>query len=213
MTQKPVQRSDRDASATRPIPTLDDVVASNAARAVGSTVVFSSPLFDRRSRKPASNVVAVVNADPITRKTLADEAVKRYGVDVLDNMVNRHLILQECRHNGIEVTKQQVRDEIRRLAAKFGLSLESYLQLLQEERDISPNQYSREIIWPMLALRRLVADKVQVTDEEFNRAFISQFGEAVKCRLIMVAERGKADDLNRQATANPSQFSQLGEEV
>ncbi len=155
------------------------------------------------------NVVAVVNADPITRKTLSHEVVKRYGVDVLDNMINRHLILQECTHNGIEVTKQEVGDEIRRLAAKFNLTLESYLQLLEEERDISPNQYSREIIWPMLALRRLVADKVQVSDAEIDKAFLAQFGEAVKCRLIMVADRGKADDLHQQALANPAQFAQL----
>ncbi len=155
------------------------------------------------------NVVAVVNADPITRKTLADQALQRYGSDVLDNMVNRYLILQECTHKGIEVTNEEVADEIRRLAGKFGLTLESYLTLLQEERDISPNQYSREIIWPMLALRRLVANEVQVTDEEFNRAFIAQFGEAVKCRLIMVSDRGKAVDLQQQATAAPDQFAQI----
>jgi parvulin-like peptidyl-prolyl isomerase len=176
--------------------------------------VLIIPLFlamasQRISAETTNNVVAVVNADPITRKVLADQAVVRYGRDVLDNMINRHLILQECNHNGIEVTKEEVSAEIRRLAGKFGLTLESYLRLLQDERGISPNQYSREIIWPMLALRRLVADKVQVTDEEFDRAFIAQFGEAVKCRLIMVADRRKADDLNRQALANPDQFAQL----
>lgn len=156
-----------------------------------------------------NNVVAVVNAEPITRKTLADAAVKRYGIDVLDNMINRHLIMQECTHQGVEVTKEEVSEEIRRLASKFGLSLESYLQLLQEERNISPGQYSREIVWPMLALRGLVSDKVQVTEQEYNKAFIAQFGEAVKCRLIMVADRVKATDLQKRATANPGTFSSL----
>ena len=118
-------------------------------------------------------VVAVVNADPITAKTLADACVMRYGSDVLDNMINRHLILQACKQNGIEVTSGEVRDEIMRIAAKFGLTVESYLQLLQEERDIAPDQYSREIVWPMLALRRLVSDEVEPTEEEFNRAFLS----------------------------------------
>ena len=156
-----------------------------------------------------NEVVAVVNADPITRNQLADATIRRHGADVLDNMINRYLILQECNHRGIEVTKQEVSDEIRRLAGKFGLTLESYLNLLQEERDISPGQYSREIIWPMLALRRLVADKVEVTEEEFNQAYLAQFGEAVKCRLIMVADRSKAVDLRKQAAANPQQFAQL----
>jgi len=154
-------------------------------------------------------VVAVVNADPITQKTLADACLMRYGNDVLDNMVNRHLILQACKQKGIEVTSTEVRDEIHRIASKFALSVESYLQLLKEERNIAPDQYSREIVWPMLALRRLVADQVEPTEEEFNQAFLSQFGEAVKCRLIMVADQKKAQSLQQQAAQSPAQFAEL----
>ena len=62
----------------------------------------------------------------------------------------------------------------------------------------------------MLALRRLVADKVQVTQEEFNRAYLSQFGEAVKCRMIMVSRSSEADSLHQQAPLRiPSKFGQL----
>lgn len=171
--------------------------------------IFTAAAPVRVHAETSNAVVAVVNADPITRKSLADQAVVRYGNDVMDNMINRHLILQACQHNGIEVTKQEVSSEIHRLAAKFGLSMESYLKLLEDERDITPNQYSREIIWPMLALRKLVADKVEVTQEEFNRAFLSEFGEAVKCRLIMTAEHGKAVKLHNQAVAAPEQFASL----
>ena len=131
---------------------------------VFSMTLFAAVMSERAEGQETNNVVAVANAEPITRKTLADESVKRYGQGVLDNMVNRQLIMQECVNRGVEVTNQEVSDEIRRLAAKFGLSLESYLQLLQEERDITPGQYSREIVWPMLALRRLVSDKVKVSD-------------------------------------------------
>ena len=94
----------------------------------------------------ASSPVAVVNADPITRQMLADATLVRYGGDVLENMVNRHLILQACQENGITITDAQVRDEIMRLSSKFGLSVDSYLRLLQDERDISPDQYSNEIV-------------------------------------------------------------------
>jgi parvulin-like peptidyl-prolyl isomerase len=174
---------------------------------VCSMTVFAAVLPERAGGQESNNVVAVANAEPITRKTLADESVKRYGQDVLDNMVNRQLIMQECVNRGVEVTNQEVSDEIRRLAAKFGLSLESYLQLLQEERDITPGQYSREIVWPMLALRRLVSDKVKVGEDEFNRAYVAQFGEAVKCRLIMVAERARAVELQQEAKAAPEQFA------
>ncbi|TWT92161.1 peptidylprolyl isomerase [Neorhodopirellula pilleata] len=159
-----------------------------------------------------SSVVAVVNADPISRDALADAALQRYGVDVLDNMVNRHLIMQECKRRGINVTAEEVRAEVLRVAKKFGLSLDSYLQLLREERDITPDQYSREIIWPMLALRALVSDRVEVSQDEFNRAFLSQFGEAVKCRMIMLGDQANASRLQAQAQADPDSFARLAKE-
>ncbi|KAA1262280.1 Foldase protein PrsA 2 precursor [Rubripirellula obstinata] len=180
--------------------------------AIIASLAMTSGKASSQERDAKPTVVAVVNADPITRKTLADAATERYGSDVLDNMVNRHLIMQACQSSGIEVTKQQVTAEIQRLASKFGLSMDSYLKLLQEERDITPNQYSREIIWPMLALRRLVADQVEVTDAEFNKAYLSQFGEAVKCRLIMTASHGKATKVLAQAKANPGSFASLAKQ-
>lgn len=159
-----------------------------------------------------SNTVAVVNGDPISRKTLGEATVDRYGREVLDTMINQHLILQACKEHGVEVTNQQVSAEVHRIAKKFNLSLESYLQLLQKERDISPNEYSSEIVWPMLALRRLVADQVQVSEDEFNKAYISQYGEAVKCRMIMVDDRAKAEEIQRLAVANPAGFAELAKQ-
>ena len=153
--------------------------------------------------------VAVVNADPITHDALADATLMRYGTDVMDNMINRHLILQACKDAGFEITPEHVREEIARLASKFNLPIESYLKLLSDERDISPDRYSREIVWPMLALRKLVADRVQPTKEEFNRALISQYGEAIKCRMIMVGDEATANSLHAQATASPDQFGNL----
>ncbi len=165
--------------------------------------------FRALAEETGKGVVAVVNADPITYKTLADESVRRYGEDQLESMVNRHLILQACQERGIEVTESDVRDEIERLATKFRLSVENYLALLQEERQISPNRYGREIIWPMLALRRLVEDKIEVAEEEFNQAFAAQFGEAIKCRMMMLDDQEQAESLRARAVEDPDSFGEL----
>ena len=157
-------------------------------------------------------VVAVVNAEPITRNQLAGEAVKRYGREVLDGLVNRSLILQECERRGLTVGKSEVNAEIQRQAKKFGLGVDQYLGLLQEERDIHPAQYGREIVWPMLALRRLAADQVTVSQEEFNKGYTARYGEAVKCRMIMVADRGTALRLHAEAKADPDSFGELAKQ-
>lgn len=155
------------------------------------------------------SVLAIVNAEPLTRRRIGEEAMLRYGSEIVDGMVDRYLVLQACKEAGIHISNQDVQNEVIRVAGKFGLSPESYLRLLEEERNITPEQYSSEVIWPMLALRALVADAVTVTQEEFDRAFISQYGESVKCRMIMVAERSKAEQLLEQAKANPDSFGQL----
>ena len=160
-----------------------------------------------------NSVVAVVNADPITRQMLADATLQRYGTSVLDNVIiNRQLILQACEDRGITVTTQEVEAEITRLAKKFNFAVQDYLQLLQKERNISPGQYGREIIWPMLSLRKLVADQVAPTQEEFNEAYLAQYGEAIKCRMIMVSTKEKAAGLLQEVTANPQQFGQIAKQ-
>lgn len=158
------------------------------------------------------SIVAVVNADPITADHLADETVRRYGKDILDNMINRHLILQACTKAGVEVTQADVSAEIHRIAAKFNLPTDQYLRLLQDERDISPAQYANEVIWPMMALRLLVADRLEVTEEDFNRAYLARYGEAVKCRMIMVSDQQLAKSLRAQAAAAPDQFGALAKQ-
>jgi len=177
-------------------------------------VIFSligSPLWcsPTAAQDQANSVVAVVNADPITRKALADASLQRYGVDVLDSMINKNLILQACKQNGIVVTNAEVTGEIDRQASKFGLNVQSYMQLLQEERDITPAQYSSEIVWPLLALRKLVAGQVEPTQDEFTKAYLAQFGEAIKCRIIMVPQRSTAESLRAQVLAQPDSFGAL----
>jgi len=195
-------------------------VLSRLAFGLTAAIVFvvqPTPKVEAETAKVAAapavpSVVAVVNADPITSDQLAEEALRRYGVDMLDNMINRHLILQACAASQIEVTEADVSGEIHRIAAKFGLTIDSYLQLLQEERDISPDQYSHEVIWPMLALRRLVDDRVKVSVEEFNRAFLARFGEAMKCRMIMVSDQKLAQSLRDRAVATPDEFGAIAKQ-
>ncbi|WP_235935069.1 peptidylprolyl isomerase [Candidatus Laterigemmans baculatus] len=184
------------ALAVQPAPAADPPATSAAAPAAAPKVAKDS-------------VLAIVNAEPLTRRRIGEEAMLRYGTDIVDGMVDRYLVLQACKEAGIHISNQDVQNEVIRVAGKFGLSPESYLRLLEEERDITPEQYSSEVIWPMLALRALVADQVTVTQEEFDRAFISQYGEAVKCRMILVSERSRAEELLKQAKANPDSFGQL----
>ncbi|GIW99601.1 MAG: peptidylprolyl isomerase [Pirellulaceae bacterium] len=157
-------------------------------------------------------IVAVVNGQTITRDRLAQEVMKRYGSIVLDNLLNKHLILQACKAKGITITQAEVNDEIARIAGKFGLSTKLYLETLEKERDITPEQYASEIVWPMLALRALAADKIQVTEQEIDQIIQSEYGPKVQVRMIAVTQRSQAEQLHAQATAAPETFRRLAKE-
>lgn len=154
-------------------------------------------------------VMAVVNGEQITRTELGRECIRRYGQEVLESMVNRQLILSACAAKKITITVADVDAEIDRIAARFGLPRDRWMQLLEEERGFNEAQYKNEVIWPMLALRQLAATDIEVTPEEIKKAFDSEFGRKVRARLIAVSKKDVAEKLRAQAAANPASFGEL----
>lgn len=157
-------------------------------------------------------VMAVVNGHQISRQELANECLRRYGKDVLESMVNKHLILEACKLKNVKITQKDVDDEIQRMAEKFGLSLTNWLTLLKEERNITPEQYAADIVWPMLALRSLVHDQTEPTQEELDKAWESEFGPKVKVRMISVSSKDKAEKLRALVAAQPDEFNRLAKD-
>jgi parvulin-like peptidyl-prolyl isomerase len=189
-------------------------VARTASRA-------SLPHVSPQSARTAANtaqasqqpgVAAIVNGKQITDEQLGQECLRRFGEEVLESIVNKHLIWQACQQRGVTITEQDVEDEINQMAGNFGLSTDRWLTMLEQERDISPSEYRREIIWPTLALRRLAAAQIEVTDEELQKAFQAEYGPKVKVRLISVSSLQKAEQLQKQAAAAPDTFGDLAKE-
>ena len=58
----------------------------------------AQPMSDKKSSDPTKElkVVAVVNGMQISREKLAEECLKRYGKDVLDQRIHKQLIFAEC---------------------------------------------------------------------------------------------------------------------
>jgi parvulin-like peptidyl-prolyl isomerase len=162
-----------------------------------------------RRERPKHDVMAVVNGQDISRAALASACVDRYGEELLEDLVNKRLILHRCRNQGLNVTDQEVDAEIDRMAARFKITREQLLDHILRERGVNVHQYKHDILWPMLALRKLAADKLTVTEEQLQKAYDSQFGPAVKCRLIVVSERPLAEQLHRQLTERPDDFARL----
>ena len=162
-----------------------------------------------RVGRPKHDVMALVNGQDISRKDLLDACVVRHGESVLESLVNKRLILNHCEKRGITIDEAEIAAEIDRMAGRFQLGREQWLEMLEKERDITPQEYARDIVWPTLALRKLAASELQVPAAEVDKEFEKQYGPMVRARLIAVGNVDLARQLHSQLTAQPDNFARL----
>ncbi|MDG3003413.1 peptidylprolyl isomerase [Paludisphaera mucosa] len=159
-----------------------------------------------------TDAIAIVNDQVISRQQLADECVARKGKEILETLINRSLIEQALKAQKKEVTAAEIDQEIDTVAVRFGIGREAWLRTLDKERGISPFQYARDVIYPALAMRKLCEGRVQVTDEDLKQAFDAQYGDKLRCRLIMVDKLAKAQDIWEALRKNPGGFEKMAQE-
>lgn len=158
---------------------------------------------------PDHDVMALVNGQDISRQALTNSCIQLHGEDVLESLVNKRLILNHCEKRGIAITPEDINAEIDRMAQRFKLGREQWFELLQRERDISPQEYARDIVWPTLALRKLAVSDLEVSPEEIQRELDNQYGEMIHARMIAVGSPELAEKLHAELTADPSKFARM----
>jgi hypothetical protein len=203
------QGAGQRADGTRPAET-EKVDTTNAPRHLSQINV--PPFQPTRIPVNPADPIAVVNGQVITRQQLADECVAREGKKILEILVNRALIEQALVRQKKSVTAPEIDAEIEQVAQRYGVSREIWLKTLDKERGISPTQYAREIIYPALALRKLCSDRVQVTPRDLQDAFESQYGDKLRCRMILVDKQATAMDIWEELHKNPGGFEKLAQE-
>jgi parvulin-like peptidyl-prolyl isomerase len=183
--------------------------SDEAAEARQSEPTRRSPHAKNRSDDSIPLVVATVNTRRITREDLARDCLRHFGKEVLESMVNKRLIMLECQRRGVKVTRRDVNDEVEEMAARFKIPVDQWLKMLKQERNVSPEQYADDIIWPTIALRKLAGAQLSVSQQEVRHEFETQYGEQIKVLLISSGSREKAEQLRAQAAADPNNFGNL----
>jgi parvulin-like peptidyl-prolyl isomerase len=200
-----------------PAPPAANGHSPNAPPEAGRTVNLRDikgvpPLVQTRVAVNPGDAIAVVNGQTITRAQLADECVARKGKEILEMLINRTIIEQQLRAQKKSVTAAEIDEEIDSVARRFGIDRMNWLKNLEKEKGISPSQYARDIIYPALALRKLCAGRVQVSDKDIKDAFQSQYGDKIRCRMIMVDKQIKAVAIWEELRKNPAAFEKMAQE-
>ena len=114
----------------------------------------------------------------IAYDSISDECMQRYGQEVLESFINRTIIDQACRKQGISITQAEVNDEIVKIAKKFDIDPQNWLALFKA--NVTERQYKEDIIWPMLALKRLAGSEVKITEEGMHASSSASTASALK---------------------------------
>jgi foldase protein PrsA len=160
-----------------------------------------------------SQPVSKVNGEAISYEALARECVERHGREVLENLINRTIIQQACAEKGITVSEAEVNAEVVELSKKFGLAVDQYYQLLQAERNLTPIQYRRDVVWPMLAMKKLAGRGVEITNDMMRDAYEDNYGERVKARMMVLDNLRRAQEAWEKAKSNPDDFESMAREL
>jgi foldase protein PrsA len=210
-------RAEQDPAERYPVPPPAPGGDAPAAKSAPSRKVRLSDI-DVPPLKPVAipvnpgDAIAIVNGQSISRQQLADECVARKGKEILDLLVNRTLIEQALRSRKLEVNATEIDQAIQNVATRFGISREKWLATLEKERGITPVQYARDLIYPDLALRKLCAGRVQVTSKDMQDAFEAQYGDRIRCRMIMVDKQNAGMEIWEELKKTPDRFAKLAED-
>jgi foldase protein PrsA len=161
----------------------------------------------------ADEILARVNNQPITYEQVAKECFDRHGSEALDNVINRMMIVQECQRAGVQVTEGEIQQEVLAIAKKFNIDVGNWYALLKNERGIDQIQYHRDVIYPMLALKKLAGQNIQVTNDDMQRAFVRDYGPRVEARMILLEGNARqAQELWQSIKNDPENFHRYAQE-
>ena len=70
--------------------------------------------------------------------------------------------------------------------------VEGFLRTVVQEKGVSVAVYRHDAVWPLVASRKLVRDKIEVTDEDMRNGFENNYGPRVRCRAIVLGQLRRA---------------------
>lgn len=117
-------------------------------------------------------VAATVNGSPVSRFAVIKNLEQQGGKGALDGIISEKLLRQEAEKKGIVVKKEEVDARIKDIEKELKASGQSLDKLL-EMQGISMKQVEEQTQLQLL-LKKVLADKIKVTDAEVDAAVKEQ---------------------------------------
>ncbi len=160
--------------------------------------VFGNP----SKEKEAPGVAAVLNGRRITVRELAEACIERHGTEVLEKLLDHKLLEQALRKRKLSVTKADLDAEVARAALAMGqkkpsgeADVKAWLEMVLKQDQVSIDIYLADAVWPSVALKKIVGEKVEITDEDLKKGYEANYGPRARCRAIILNNQRKAQEV------------------
>lgn len=139
-----------------------------------------------------SEVVALVNNEPITREALVKRLLAYYGERTLDVMIKQTIVRQAAAQHKVTVTDAEVDQRLMQIKSMFRTP-ELYQQMLRDS-DMTEPQHREQVRFTLLS-EKIVAklDPVKDADLELARASILVVGSEAEGQELLKALQGGGD--------------------
>jgi len=173
---------------------------------------------DKELSKQMPGVAAVVNGTKVLKNQVAEECITRFGRMMLDVEITRSLLVQALEQAGTSVNQEDLNAEIDRAGTAAGfrdadgeVAVAQYLAKVTGNDASKIDFYIEDQVWPSVALKVLVEDKVEVSEEDMQKGFEANFGPGVEVLAIVLQDQRTATKVWKMAAANPTEdyFGQL----
>jgi parvulin-like peptidyl-prolyl isomerase len=167
--------------------------------------VWNNPEMSRRM----PGVAALVDGTTITIRELDEECLERHGKQVLEGLITRKILEQACTAQKIAVSDEDIDQEIARAALANvrtkpdgSPDVEAWLELVTKKQGVSLSVYRGDVVWPTVALKKIVGAKIEITEEDIRKGFEANYGPRVRCKAIVLNNQRRAQQVFEMARKN-----------
>ena len=146
----------------------------------------------------SGQTVATVGGKSITKQELVDQLLKNYGAQALRTQMLRIAVEEEAEAKGIEITDEEVDQELRRMSEDYGSEEQFYAQV-REQLGMDKEEVRKDAKY-RLQLEQLAISQVNVPEADIDRYIEDhpeQFGPKTELQLshIVTDSESEARDI------------------
>lgn len=139
-------------------------------------------------------VVATVGGRSVTKGQLVDQLLKNYGAQTLRTQLLRIAVELEAEAKGIEITDEEVDEELRRMSEGYD-SEEQFYASIREQLGMDKDEVRKDAKY-RLQLEQLAIQQVEVPEDEIDRYIKDHpdvFGPKTELRLSHIVADTESD--------------------